>query len=545
MGAGRRTISRSMPGVAALFSLAFVSLISGVLPLPCSFAQAPGYSREEVTARAREVPEGIIRDEEPASLVGDDMLMSGSRSIGSARSKVRGGDGGQSAMLRYDQHREVEPPQYATLRIGPLYSDLSIAQSVGYRYIGLSGAGVDFLTGNTRGQFLKEGSDIPLVSTLNLNNYLMISRRMDLEANIGISYEHFPFKTQEDDLRIDITDEGVYGTFSSEYQISRDARLLLYDDILYRTDYVDERGLDDRYGGQEYEHFENTVGADWDWSPSTIDNVSISVSRSDTIPFDDEFENQEGVAYAEALGYQRQLSPFSVVGLLGSFSQKFYEDDTRPDLMLYGISSFAAAQLTRTVTGNASLGYQYSVYEGGNRDGSGRGSLSMGAGLKHQISEDVNHNVRYNRSQSEAFNGGIDLSDMLAYGLSWESGLFPGTLSTKFSSFDPQDAGRNGYSDWMIGLSLAHRRTRLLQVSLATSYGIRLNDDIGGLADPNTPGISSDYETWTIRLGAGMRLSKKTNFSAYAEHADRTSDNDSLAYTRDVIAATVTWTHQF
>lgn len=483
--------------------------------------------------------------EERPTMSGSDMLMSGTRSIGSARSKVRGGEGGQSAMLRFDQHREVEPPQYATLRIGPLYSDFGISQSVGYRYISMSGRGVDFLTGNSRGQFLKEGSDFPLVSGLSINNYLIVSRRMDLEANLGVSYEHFPLKTQEDDLRIDLTDEGVYGTFSSEYQPSRDVRILLYDDILYRTDYVDERGLNDRYGGQEYEHFENTVGADWDWSPSAVDNLSISVSRADTIPFDDEFETQERVNYAEAAGYQRQLNPFSTVGVLGAFSQSFYADDARPDVYMYGVSAFGGAQLTRRLVGNASLGYQFSSYDEEDGDDRSRGALSMGIGLGHEISEDKTHRLTYKRSQSEAFNGGVDVSDALAYGLLWEAGLFPGSLTTTFSSFEPQDSGRNGYSDWSTGLSLSHQLTRLLQVTLGTAYAVRINDDITGIVDPNTPDINSDYETWTIRLGAGMRLSKKTSFSAYAEHADRTSDNEDLAYTRDVIAATLAWTHKF
>ncbi len=450
-------------------------------------------------------------------------------------------------MLRYDQHREVTPPQYATLRIGPLYSDLGISQSVGYRYIRMSGSGVDFLTGNSRGKFLKDGSDFPLVSTLNMNNYLIISRRMDLEANVAISYEHFPMKTQEDDLRIDLTDEGVYGTLSSEYQPTRDTRILIYDDILYRTDYVDTRGYSDEYGGTEYEHFQNTVGADWDWKPSPFDNVSVSASRSDVIPFDDEFEFQERVAYAEAVSYQRQLTPFALAGLLGSFTQSLYEDDARSDIYMYNLSTFTAAQLTRRLTGSGSLGYQFSTYEGGEFEQSGRGTLSGSLGLGHQISEERSQRISYTRTQAEAFTGGIDISDSLSYGLSWQGGLFPGELSAAFLSLEPQGSTRNGYSDWSVGVALRHQLTRLLALSFSTRYAIRMNEDVeeGSEIDPNTPDLYSDYETLSIRLGSTMRVTKKTAFNAYAEHADRTSDSDNLAYTRDVIAATLTWTHKF
>ena len=52
-------------------------------------------------------------------------------------------------------------------------------------------------------------------------------------------------------------------------------------------------------------------------------------------------------------------------------------------------------------------------------------------------------------------------------------------------------------------------------------------------------------ETLSIRLGSSMRLTKKTNFSAYAEHVDRTSDNEDLVYTLDIIGAALTWTHKF
>jgi len=531
--------------ISPLSLLLFSFLLSAFCFTPRASAQAPGYSREEVSAREQAVREEGIPARRSSDSGGRDMLMSGSQSIGSARSKVRGGGGGQSAMLRYDQHREITPPGYATVRIGPLYSNLGISQSAGYRYIRISGSGVDFLTGSSRGEFLKDGSDFPLVSTLSLDNYLIITRRIDLSANIEVSYAHYPLKTQEDEFRVDLTDEGVYGTFSSEFQPSRDTRLLLYDDILYRTDYIDTRGSEDRYGGQEYEHLENTVGADWDWQPSPFDNFSLSVSRIDVVPFDDEFGEQERVGYAEAISYQRQLSRFATAGVLGTFSQSIYDDELRPDIYLYGISGFTAARLTRRLTGSASLGYQFSSYSGGESDSDGRGTLSGSLGLNHAISESKSQDLTYQRTQAEAFSGGVDVRDAVTYGLSWKGGLLPGGLTSQFSSFSPQDSERSGYSDWSTSLNLQHQLTRLLRLDLTTSYDMRMNEASPVSSDPDTPDLTSDYQTWTIRLGTRMRLSKKTSFDAYAEHADRMSDNDDLAYTRDVIAANLTWTHKF
>jgi len=525
---------------------ALVLQVSGLLPQPFAVAQAPGYSKEEVAAQggqAGTTSEPGIPVAERSTAIGRDMLMSGSRSIGSARGSVRGG--GESAMLRYYQHRDVQPPSYAAIRIGPFYSDLGISQSVGYRYIRMEGTGVDFLTGNNRGQFLKDGSDFPLVSSLTLNNYLIISRHIDLEANIRVSYEHYPLKTQEDQLDVDLTDEGVYATFSSEFNLSRDTRLLVYDDILYRTDYVDTRGISDRYGGQEYEYFQNTVGADWDWKPSPFDNFSLSAARSDQIPFDDEFELQERVQYTEMASYQRELTAFATAGLLGEFAQSFYEVDTRSDIYMYGFSALVAAQLTRRVTGNAALGYQQSSYVDGPSGGSSRGSLSAGFELGHQISEEKSQTLSYDRTQTEAFEGGVDIRDLIGYRLQWDGGLFPGSLSTQFSMFDPQDEGRSGYSDWSTNVALQHQLTRLVRLRLSTMFSMRVNADSDVAIDPETPDINSDYQTLSVRLGAEMPITRKTAFVTYAEHADRTSDNENLAYTRDIIAAILIWSHEF
>jgi hypothetical protein len=275
-------------------------------------AQAPGYSRESVAARkrAKEDHGGIkLRDDSVESRMGGQMLMTGTEAIGNMRRDTReGGTDGQSAMLRFDQHREVSPPTDPTLRLGPWYADIGIGQSIGVQYIRMDGTGVGFITDNGRGRYLKDGFDIPLVSTLYLNNYIMLTRHMDFSFNVDVSYAYYPFDTQEDTLYVNMSDEGVFATFSTEIELSRDMRLLLYDDILYQTDYIDTRGMQDVYGGEQYEHFENTIGADWDWLLTRYDNISASASRRDVISFSDEFDDQEGVFYSEMLAYQRELT---------------------------------------------------------------------------------------------------------------------------------------------------------------------------------------------------------------------------------------------
>jgi hypothetical protein len=507
--------------------------------------QAPDYGIDDVEVpEATEATDGAATggmvDMAPALMPG------GSSLIGAARSGVRN-SGDQSAMLRYDQHREITPPEYATLRIGPLYSNLGISQSIGTRYTRLSGAGVDYLEGNRRGDIKDDGAEFPMVSGLTLNNYMIITRKMDLEANISINYFHYPMKTQEDDLQIDLTDEGIFATFSTQLLASKNSRILIYDDILYRTAYIDTRGLEDRYGGREYESLRNTAGLDWDWKPTPLDSFSAAASRRDTIPFDDEFDRQKGHTYAEMLSYRRSLSPFIAVGLLGNASQSFYDEAERPDVFLYGISAFTGLRLSRNLTGDASLGYQISTTSSDAGTDDESSSMSASLGLSHEIAQTRSQRLSYQRSLTEAFDGGVDIADAIGYQYTWSSGLFPGSLSSSWSRFDPQDAGRNGYADWTTSLGMQHQLTRLLLLSLGATYAMRMNDGTtdAGAGEPALADISSDYETLTLSASTGFRVTRKTQLTLYASHADRTSDNDDLVYTRDIVGATLTWAHQF
>ncbi|HAS83115.1 MAG TPA: hypothetical protein DCS43_10695 [Verrucomicrobia bacterium] len=500
--------------------------------------QTADYSLEEVEQRESStgVDTGGRSDMAPAVMPG------GAASIGSARSGVRA-RGGQSTMLRYDQHREIQPPEYATIRLGPFFSTVGIAQSIGYSYTRLSGAGIDYLEGNRRGDVLDDGMEFPMVSSMTLNNYLMITRKLDLEINLGVNYRYFPMQTQEDELQIDLTDEGIFATFSSQFNPSRDSRILVYDDILYRTDYVDTRGFTDRYGGREYSSLQNTVGMDWDWKPSLIDSFSSAASRRDTIPFDDEFKAQQGATYAEMLSYRRSFTPFIAGGLLSTASQSFYTESERADIFIYGLSAFTGLRLARRLTADTSLGYQLSTSSGGSGADSDSSSMQASLGLNHEISDAYGQRLSFQRSLQESFVGGVDISDTIGYTLSWNRGLFPGGLSSTYSSQEPQDDNRNPYSDWTTSLNLQHQLTRLLRLTLNTTYAMRMNDE--AVDDTLPADLISDYETLTVSLSTGVRLTRNTLLSLYASHADRTSDNPDMVYTRDTVGALLTWSHQF
>ena len=233
--------------------------------------------------------------------------------------------------LRYSDHREVRIPDYATVRIGPFYSSMTFFQSVGYRYTRSEGAGTDFLFGTRRGRILEDGSEYPLVSRLTTRNYLLITRHMDLDVSIDISYHHFPMGTQEDELIVQLPPEGIAGSLSTEIRWTPYLRSLIYDDLVYRTDYVDTRGISDDYGGSAYEYFRNKFGINTDWLMAKDKSLSLDLSRTDQVPSDDLYADQESVTYSESISYEQQVFPKLVIGGRARAQQISYGVEDRPD----------------------------------------------------------------------------------------------------------------------------------------------------------------------------------------------------------------------
>ncbi len=502
-------------------------------------AEAPGIVEEETFAEPR------------AGLGTSVMTMPGAGQIGASRHGVRGT--GRDTMLRYDQHRELSPPEHSTLRIGPLYSDLGISLSAGYRYTRFRGRGQDFLDGSRRGEVQKGGSEFPLTASLYLNNYMIITRRMDLSLNLRMSYYHYPLGTQEDRFLIDLTDEGIYATFSTQFHPGRDSRILLYDDILYLTDYIDTRGISDRLGGREYKLLRNTVGVDWDWRASPLDTFSASASRSDTIPQSKTFRSQRAVRYSEMAAYRRQINPYAAVGVLINASQSLAQTDERPDTYIHGYSVFSGVQLSETVSVDAAIGQQFSTVTGGDLEQSrSRSSLYGSLGIHHDLPGDRSQHATARRSLTEAFDGGVDMTDSFGYQLRWGGLWLPGNFTTDYLIADPQDPGRNGYRDWTSALNLSTQLTRVIPLRFRATYAMRFNEDLnraspagseqGGAVDPDS---RNDYQTLTLSLRTGFRVSEKINCTAYVQQARRTADDPNLEYTRDSLGITLTWGHRF
>lgn len=452
------------------------------------------------------------------------------------------GANANAQMLRYYQRREIEPPEYATLRLGPFYSNLSFEQSAGYRYTRSEGTGTDFLYGNERGVIKEDGSEFPLVSRIEAKNYLMISRNMDLDISFSLGYAHYPLETQDDEFFFDIAEEGASGVISMEFYITKYVRGMVSDEITYKTDYIDLRGLEDNYGGSSYEHLENKLEVSADWLMDETRNLGASLSRRDLIVMDEGFEDQESVTLNESVYYEQQLTAFLVLGGSLDFGQTDYEVEERPDSTSAEISVYANAQITDRTTAGASVGYTSGSsddLEGGETE-----SGTIGAHLSTTLTRELMHGVALNYGLEGGFSSSFDLVTSFNYFLSYEKERAALYFSTGFSSIDPQVELYNEYSTWMTLLDLHVPITRAIILIFASEYSVRDNGEVAG-SELTDPEYTSDYDTLSVRLGTNFAVTRKIDFDLYAQHIDRSSDNPDLDYSRDIFAAVFTYSHAF
>ena len=461
--------------------------------------------------------------------------------------------------IRLHAQREVRPPDYATFRLGPLYSTMALTETVGYRYTSSSGAGTDYLSDNERGRILKDGSDYPIISTLSFRNYLIITRRIDLDASIRIGYEYYPMDTQEDEFLFDMTEEGIYGNISSAFRLSKHLSGTIYDNFLYKTDYVDVRGEEDRYGGSDYERLDNTVGMRLNWQLSRRQTLSGMLSRRDVIPRDDEFAAQEKVEYTEGVVYTYRVYDGLDVGGDMRFTQIQYTGTNRPNANINTYSVFARASEGKawglpigpnnTLTASLGVSTGYGKDREENEEGtidsdadsvSGVGSIM----LETQMSPTLNQTVSYSRSMGGGYSSAFEVRDTLDYRLRWQGKLSSVQFYSTLSEVAPTDDSDADYRSWITGLDVSYPLTHYITLIGSTSYSVRENEERVS-SDDDELELSNDYDTWTSRIGTSFRLTRRISFRTYAEHTERISDEENLDYERDTVAAYLTYHRQF
>jgi hypothetical protein len=466
--------------------------------------------------------------------------------------------------LRFGNHRRIEIPEYATVRIGPFYSSVAFSQMAGFRYTTATGAGTDFLKESGRGKIRDDGLEVPLISTLDFRNYLLISRSVDLDMSVRVSYEHYPMGTQDDEFSVILAEEGIEGVFSTEFRLSETARGTAYDSMVYRTDYIDSRGLADEYGGFRNRYFRNVLGVNLDWLLAPRQNLGISVSREDFYSMEKYFEDLNRGAFHESLTYEVAVVPDVGVGARAGWTQTDYYDRKRADTVVADYGAFVrfsrgdegGARVRLTERSTLTLGVGYSVGYGrttstqvtpdqqttGEYDDSAA-AMTGNAKLTTQMRKDLSHSFEYRRSLGGGFRSPMQLSDVYEYRLDWK-GVFASAYGFSRAAMG-QPVGRNipDYSDWASGLGGRYPLWRGVDLVGDTTYSTRHN--LGKFFGAVDLEQANNYDTWVFRLGTSFALTRRVDFNTYYQHMERWSGEDALAYERDTFEAVARYFRQF
>ncbi len=463
--------------------------------------------------------------------------------IATLSSGIAGSAAGQT--LRFSNHRDIEVPAYALVRIGPFYSNVGFTQTAGYRYTHSRGRGTDFLIANRRGIVEKDGHDLPLVSTVNLRNYLILTRQADLDASVRIAYAHYPLDTQRDSFHVDLAEEGMLGDLSMELAPTPFVKSTLYDRFVYRTDYLDTRGLGDEQGGQACPHLNNQVGVNLDWLMRPDRNLALSVFRSDWRTAKKPFRNQEQVTHQEWAAYEQRVNPFVAVGIGARFRQTDFRRPTRADWTGQEYFAHGNAQVTDRTRASAEIGYALATVVAGSEAEDEDVSTMIGAlSLETQLFKHLGHSLSVNRSLRTGFDSSVETVDTASYRLQGNTDLATWTFSSHYSVVAPSRDEVNGYADWVNQLEGTWPLTGFLILRAMTRYAMRENEPVrpGVTVDPEW---EADYATWVTRLGTGFNLFKELTCTVYAQHVERYSSSDLLRYQRDIIGLDLVYSHTF
>ena len=486
--------------------------------------------------------------------------------------------------FNYDTYRQITPPEDATFRLGTFYSTITFSQSVGYRYVITTGSGTSYLFGNKLGTIRKDGSDFPLVTSLSLHNYYIISKTSDFDLSFKISYNHFPLETEEDYWGFDLLDQGLtvnlgkfsatlqeegwtagyssdayslYGSeqgysmaanISTEFEVSRFVKSKIYDRPTLKTEYVDARGYSDTYSGRKYQYFNNIFGINLDWLMTSDQNLGLAVSRADNIPLNDStFTNQRSVIYQASALYEHKINDDLLVGLKAALTLREYPDGYRGEQVQHSYETYTKWQATPDTTLELGAGVAFATLsDAGAYETNGSISTYIGrATIKTELARDLWHSLGYRRELQAGFNAGLETIDEYRYSIYYSpKNEWNISISTAWRDTQPELSTLNAYADWTTQLAFSYPLSEDLTLHLTGTYNQRKNEETGTNTTTDLT-LYNDYNTLTATLGLTYALSKRTTLSAYAQNSSRTSDEPSLEYSRYTFGVTLTYTYTF
>lgn len=501
----------------------------------------------------------------------------------------------QGQTLSYDSHKKLAVPKDANIRFSDMwFAKVGFTESVGYRYVKTTGTGATNLFNEEYGNIRKDGSDFPIDSSVRINNYVLLSPEATLDLSIQLRYLYFPSRTQDNAFEFGLADQGVasvfggftfrlmddgwYGgyagdkhslyaseqgqgmnaMFDAEMEFTPYVRGRIYESPSYRVDYVDARGDTDLESGQRFEVFQNLAGANLYWLTAKDKDFALTLSRTDTIPVDEEaFNDQRSVVHVGSLLYEQTLTRDWLIGLLNSITFRSYPGAERGDQMQHDHQGFTRKKLTDFSTGELALGYAGAqLTDPGplETEGSSGGTIGR-VGLRTDLRRNLWHSLTYSRALTSGYSSGLELDDDVRYSLVWSGEPIAVGTSVARHNAEPKLSTATAYRDWLMTVFASWPMMKEVTLHVSTAYTIRDNDppapagttEEDGTGDENDDEATliNDYDTWTSAFGITYRMTKRSTLAAYINHTTRLSDEPSLEFARDILGTTFTYDYSF
>ena len=485
--------------------------------------------------------------------------------------------------LRFDSHRDLVVPDNANVRLGNFYSDVSFGQSAGVRYTRSNGEGAQYLYDNHLGRVRDDGVEFPLVSSLSLHNYLLISKYMDLDLSVNVNYSYFPNKTEDDQWDVNMateglsarlgaftlnmtrdevngnfngrnvsaggftrsnSDKGFSSTISTEFDLTDFIKGRVYDSPSYTVDYVDDRGRIDELRGRKYRYFQNRLGLDMDWLMAKNKNMSYSFARTDTKPMDNGFDQTKSTETKHSLVYQQQINPVLMAGARAELIWRTFDKAYRGSQFQQDYLGFLGADLSDDTTLEAGGGHSSArLTDAGAYEKDGTSDAMVGY---VKLTQRTAHAVGYSRRQDGGFDAGLEIVDEYRYAITWHNDLWSWSFVSLYDQVQPRLADISDYTDWMNQMGVTRVLTRNLSAVLNGAYTVRDNsapakEDL--YADQ--PYMANGYDTWAVNFGLTQHITDSLSAFYYAEHLNQSGAGPKMDFDRDTVGVTLTYRHDF
>lgn len=300
--------------------------------------------------------------------------------------------------------------QQGNLRMGNIYYDLSSYFEIEYN-------------DNINYSNLNRQWDIILRPGIQLTSSYQVSQINTLTFGVGLSYQQYL-------IHPNLSSYNSFLSVSPNSQLAytiliRNLTIKIYDAFAYAVDPSNSVAFNSKtgqlvYSISQYPRFTNQIGASFDWNLNKVIPYA-DIYRLDVFPQQSQFSILRRWEYNLSLGVRVIVSPSVIVGLGGSYTADYYQQNYNNDSTSYFMGPSVSWQANSNWTFSASGGYIfYSFSTGGlNGDSSQPSTLVGSVAVMNHFSSNFDHSINFTRTSSFGYVSNTIAINRIAYQASW------------------------------------------------------------------------------------------------------------------------------